>query len=81
MCIRDRCVCARARARVRVCVCVFCLCVYFFLSFFVCLATLGDQEAMKEADVNHSRSLDFYEYVLVADKLIHRTGELPPFLH
>ncbi|PVD18959.1 hypothetical protein C0Q70_21518 [Pomacea canaliculata] len=28
------------------------------------------EEAMKEADVNRSRSLDFYEYVLVADKLI-----------
>ncbi|KAL8598835.1 hypothetical protein ACOMHN_015414 [Nucella lapillus] len=32
------------------------------------------EEAMREADVNHSKSLDFYEYVLVADKLIHRTG-------
>ncbi|XP_076454428.1 uncharacterized protein LOC143289313 [Babylonia areolata] len=32
------------------------------------------EEAMREADVNQNRSLDFYEYILVADKLIHRTG-------
>ncbi|KAK7478979.1 hypothetical protein BaRGS_00029740, partial [Batillaria attramentaria] len=32
------------------------------------------EEAMREADVNGSRTLDFYEYVIVADKLVHRTG-------
>ncbi|XP_070184889.1 uncharacterized protein [Littorina saxatilis] len=32
------------------------------------------EEAMREADVNHSHTLDFFEYVLVVDKLIHRTG-------
>lgn len=39
------------------------------------------QEAMKEADVNRSRSLDFYEYVLVADKLVSRSGTLQTFLY
>ena len=34
------------------------------------------QEAMTEADVNRSHTLDFYEYLLVADKLFSRKGTL-----
>jgi len=33
------------------------------------------EEAMTEADVNRSHTLDFYEYLLVADKLFSRKGQ------
>ncbi|KAL8595474.1 hypothetical protein ACOMHN_024173 [Nucella lapillus] len=33
------------------------------------------KEAMKEADVNNSGSLDFFEYILVVDKIVHKTGK------
>ncbi|GFO06474.1 median body protein-like isoform x2, partial [Plakobranchus ocellatus] len=32
------------------------------------------EEAMREADINKSRTLDFYEYLLVADKLFSKKG-------
>ena len=32
------------------------------------------QEAMREADINKSRTLDFYEYLMVADKLFSKKG-------
>ncbi|KAK3775455.1 hypothetical protein RRG08_015302 [Elysia crispata] len=32
------------------------------------------EEAMREADINKSRTLDFYEYLIVADKLFSKKG-------
>lgn len=39
------------------------------------------EEAMREADVNRSQTLDFYEYLLVADKLFSKKGGQSELFH